>query len=87
MHSHLVEQEFELNLQVTQIKTPSLAARVLMLLVECGAPGEIIRGVAAHPFGVAVASLWRCLALARSARTGVRTNTPDEPYKKPPAIG
>jgi len=35
----------------------------LVLLVKCGAPVGIIRGYAAHPVGVAVALLWRCLAL------------------------
>ena len=48
-----------------------------MFLVKCGAPVGIIRGYAAHPVGVVVALLWRCLAL------GVRANTPDDANKKP----
>ena len=54
-----------------------------MLLVEWGAPVEIIRGVAAHPVGVAVASLWRCLALRARLELGVQINAPDAANKKP----
>jgi hypothetical protein len=55
----------------------------LVLLVNCGAPFGIIRGYAAHPIGVAVALLWRCLALGARLDLGVRTNTPDDANKKP----
>ena len=55
----------------------------LVLLVKCGAPVGIIRGYAAHPVGVAVALLWRCLALGARLELGVRANTPDDANKKP----
>ena len=48
-----------------------------------GAPVGIIRGYAAHPVGVAVALLWRCLALGARLELGVRTNSPDDVNKKP----
>ena len=51
--------------------------------VFCFAPVGIIRGYAAHPIGVAVALLWRCLALGARLELGVRTNTPDDANKKP----
>jgi len=70
-------------LQMTIQKTPSLWLRVLMLLVKCGAPVGIIRGYAAHPVGVVVALLWRCLALGARLELGVRTNSPDYANKKP----
>ena len=54
-----------------------------MLLVKCGAPVGIIRGYAAHPFGVADALLWRCLALGARLELGVRTYSPDDANKKP----
>jgi hypothetical protein len=55
----------------------------LVLLVKCGAPVGIIRGYAAHPVGVAVALLWRCLALGARLELGVRTYSPDDANKKP----
>ena len=55
----------------------------LVLLVNCGAPFGIIRGYAAHPIGVAVALLWRCLALGARLELGVRTYSPDEHTKNP----
>ena len=51
-----------------------------------GAPGGIIRGVAAHPVGVAVTSFWRCLALYARLELGVQTYTPDDANKKTPAF-
>ncbi len=54
----------------------------LVLLVKCGAPVGIIRGYAAHPVGVAVALLWRCLALGARLELGVRTYSPDDANKK-----
>ena len=47
------------------------------------APVGIIRGYAAHPVGVAVALLWRCLALGARLELGVRTYSPDDANKKP----
>ena len=48
-----------------------------------GAPVGIIRGYAAHPVGVAVALLWRCLAHGARLELGVRTFSPDDTNKKP----
>ena|GEM_PF-6460265 len=47
-----------------------------------GAPGGIICGYAAHPVGVAVALLWRYLALGARLELGVRTYSPDDANKK-----
>ena len=60
-------------------KKPQLMVEGLVLLVKCGAPVGIIRGYAAHPVGVAVALLWRCLALGARLELGVRTYSPDAP--------
>ena len=60
-------------------KNPQLMVEGLVLLVKCGAPVGIIRGYAAHPVGVAVALLWRCLALGARLELGVRTYSPDAP--------
>ena len=62
-----------------QNKKPQLMVEGLVLLVKCGAPVGIIRGYAAHPVGVAVALLWRCLALGARLELGVRTYSPDAP--------
>ena len=64
-------------------KKPQLLAEGLVLLEKCGAHVGIIRGYAAHPVGVAVALLWRCLALGARLELGVRTYSPDDANKKP----
>ena len=54
-----------------------------MVSYWCCAPVGIIRGYAAHPVGVAVALLLRCLALGAWLELGVRTYSPDEHTKNP----
>jgi hypothetical protein len=71
MHAHLVELGFRTNTPDDANKKPQLMVWGLVLLVNCGAPVGIVRGYAAHPIGVAVALLWRCLALGARLEPGV----------------
>ena len=83
MHAHLVELGVRTYSPDEHTKKPQLMIWGLVLLVKCGASVGIIRGYAAHPVGVAVALLWRCLALGARLELGVRTYSPDDANKKP----
>jgi hypothetical protein len=83
MHAHLVELGVRPYSPDEHTKNHQLMVWVLVLLVKCGAPVGIIRGYAAHPVGVTIALLWRCLALGARLELGVRTNSPDDANKKP----
>jgi len=81
--TYLVELGVRTNAPDDANKKPQLKSWGLVLLVKCGAPVGIIRCYAAHPVGVAVALLWRCLALGARLELGVRTNAPDDANKNP----
>ena len=68
---HFVKLGVRTNTPNDANKKPQLMVWGLVLLVNCGAPVGIVRGDAAHPIGVAVALLWRCLALGARLEPGV----------------